>query len=342
MSNIIHKIKKKIPLDQYIHLCLYKHKYSYYEKNKIFGPRGDFITSPYVSSIFGEIVSIYMINHFLSRGITKCSFLEIGAGEGIMAKDILKTLKKFKNIKYEYFILEKSKNLKKIQKKNLKELNVKWIDNLKDFNKNNLFILSNELFDSFPVKHLKKIKNKWYEKYIFFDHTKNEIKSTFLKIKKIPNNILNFCNKNVNFIEYSPEIFNFLKNVSRLIKKYKDNCFMAIDYGYSDDYFKDTLQALKKHKKVSIYDDPGNSDITYLVNFKLLNEIFKRNNLSNILNMTQSKFLINNGILVRLENAKKNLKNKEERIKLEMAVNRLIDPKQMGTLFKVLTVTNEN
>tara|TARA_B100000212_G_scaffold196087_1_gene147975 strand:- start:2899 stop:3924 length:1026 start_codon:yes stop_codon:yes gene_type:complete len=341
MSNIIDKIKKKIPLDQYIDLCLYKNKHSYYEKNKIFGPRGDFVTSPYVSSIFGEVISIHILNYFLSRGITKCNLLEIGAGEGVMAKDIIKTLHKFKNIKFRYFILEKSKNLIKLQKKNLNKFNVKWVDNLKNFNKDNLFILSNELLDSFPVKHLKKMHNKWYEKYIFLDGRK-KIKSKYLRINKIPNNVLNFCNKNVNFIEYSPEIFNFLKNISRLIKKYKDNCFMTIDYGYSDDYFKDTLQALKKHKKVSIYDDPGNSDITYLVNFKLLNAIFKRNSLPNILNMTQSKFLINNGILLRLENAKKNLINQKNRTKLEMAVNRLIDPKQMGTLFKVLTVTNEN
>ena len=341
MSNIIDKIKKKIPLDQYIDLCLYKYKHSYYEKNKIFGPRGDFVTSPYISSIFGEVISVHILNYFLSRGITKCNLLEIGAGEGVMAKDIIKTLHKFKNIEFKYFILEKSKNLIKLQKKNLNEFNVKWVDNFKNFNKNNLFILSNELLDSFPVKHLKKIHNKWYEKYIFLDD-KKKIKSKYFQINKIPNNVLNFCNKNVNFIEYSPEIFNFLKNISRLIKKYKDNCFMTIDYGYSDDYFKNTLQALKKHKKVSIYDDPGNSDITYLVNFKLLNEIFKRNSLSNILNTTQSKFLINNGILLRLENAKKNLTDQKNRFKLEMAVNRLVDPKQMGTLFKVLTVTNEN
>ena len=45
---------------------------------------------------------------------------------------------------------------------------------------------------------------------------------------------------------------------------------------------------------------------------------------------------------MRLEQVKKNLTNKKSEAKLEMAVNRLIDPKQMGTLFKVLTVTNEN
>ena len=82
--------------------------------------------------------------------------MEVGAGEGIMAKDIIKTLQRFKNIEFKYFILEKSKNLIKLQNKNLKQFNVKWINNLKDFNKNNLFILSNELLDSFPVKHLKK------------------------------------------------------------------------------------------------------------------------------------------------------------------------------------------
>jgi len=343
MSNIINKIKKnKLPLDRYIDLCLYKHKYSYYEKNKIFGPRGDFITSPYISSIFGEVISIYILNYFLSRGITKFNLLEIGAGEGIMAKDIIKTLQKFKNIEFKYFILEKSKNLIKLQKRSLKKFNIKWIDNLKDFSKKNLFILSNELFDAFPVKHFKKVHGNWYEKFIFFDNKKKEIKSKYQKIKKIPSNIFNLCLKNVSFIEYSPKIFNFLNTVSRLIKKYKDNCFLTIDYGYYDDYFKDTLQALKKHKKISICDDPGNADITYLVNFKLINQIFKRNGLHNTQILTQSKFLINNGILIRMERAKKNLINEKSFTKLKMAVNRLINPKQMGTLFRVLTVTNEN
>ena len=66
MLKIINKLKKnKIPLDEYIDLCLYRFKESYYEKKFIFGPRGDFITSPYISSIFGEIIAIYILNYFL-------------------------------------------------------------------------------------------------------------------------------------------------------------------------------------------------------------------------------------------------------------------------------------
>ena len=143
---------------------------------------------------------------------------------------------------------------------------------------------------------------------------KKNLNQNILRLKKIPNNVLNLCIKNVNFIEYSPKIFKFLNNISRLIKKHKDNCFMTIDYGYYDDFFKDTLQALKKHKKVSIHHDPGNIDITYLVNFKLINQIFKKNCLTNTLNMSQSIFLIKNGILERLEQAKKNLINKKSKL----------------------------
>ena len=83
MQKIIDNIKKKpISLDQYINDCLYKYKSSYYEKDLIFGPRGDFITSPYISSIFGEIIAIFIINYFLKKKIFSFKILEIGAGEG--------------------------------------------------------------------------------------------------------------------------------------------------------------------------------------------------------------------------------------------------------------------
>ena len=58
--------------------------------------------------------------------------------------------------------------------------------------------------------------------------------------------------------------------------------------------------------------------------------------------MSQSKFLINTGILLRLEQAKKKLNSDKEKMKLEMAVKRLIDPANMGGLFKVLIVDNAN
>lgn len=343
MSKIVSKIKeKKITLDEFINLSLYKDKNSYYEKNKIFGVRGDYITSPYISSIFGEIISIYILNFFLNKGVSKFNILEIGAGEGLMAKDIINTLKKFEKINFKYSILEKSKNLKNLQKKKLKNFDVSWIHSLKNQNKKNLFIISNELLDAFPVKHLKKIKNIWYEKYVFYNKEKKEINSKYLRSKKNYKNILNLCNKDIAFIEYSPHIFKLLQEISNIIKYHSNNCFMTIDYGYYSNQYKNTLQGLKKHKKVSVFHDPGNTDITYLVNFNLIKQILKKNDINSTLNMSQSKFLINTGILLRLEQAKKKLNSDKEKMKLEMAVKRLIDPANMGGLFKVLIVDNAN
>ena len=341
MLKIINNIKKKkIPLDDYINTCLYKYKSSYYEKKKIFGPRGDFITSPYISSIFGEIIAIYITNYFLEKKLYSFSILEIGAGEGVMARDIINTINKFKNINFSYFILEKSENLKKKQKKNLNKLKVNWIKSLDDLECKNLFIVSNELLDAFPIKHLKKIKNNWYEKYVFYDFKLKKISTEYIKIKKEKYKIFKLINKKINFIEYSPGIISFISQITRLLIKNKYNCFLTFDYGYFEESFKNTLQGLKNHKKINIFSQPGEVDITYLVNFNLIKKIFnKKNNFNNII-MTQSEFLTRAGIIERCNQAKKNLNSENEKIKLDMAVNRLIEPNQMGTLFKSLIVTN--
>ena len=97
----------------------------------------------------------------------------------------------------------------------------------------------------------------------------------------------------LNFIEYEPDLENFLKKVSNLVKYCKNNIFITFDYGYNSIEFKNTLQAINKHKKVKIFNDIGNSDITHLVNFYYIKKIFKLNKVSNITYQSQSNFLIN-------------------------------------------------
>ena len=89
----------------------------------------------------GNYFNLYL-KFFLNKGVSKFNILEIGAGEGLMAKDIINTLKKFEKINFKYSILEKSKNLKNLQKKKLKNFDVSWIHSLKNQNKKNLFIIS--------------------------------------------------------------------------------------------------------------------------------------------------------------------------------------------------------
>ena len=103
---------------------------------------------------------------------------------------------------------------------------------------------------------------------------------------------------------------------------------------------KDTLMAIKKHKITELFNEFGNSDITYKLNFKLLKKI------TNILKLkcqgitTQRNFLINLGIQQRAEIISRNLpfsKNADIYYRLK----RLIDKNQMGDLFKVMLITDK-
>ena len=221
---ILEKIKKKkiLPLDQYIDFCLYKFKESYYQKKTKFGHGGDFVTSPHVSSIFSEMIAIWIVLFWNKIKKPKTlNILELGPGDGTMGKDIISSLGKinFFKSKVNYYFLEKSKSLKKIQKNTLKnEKNIYWIDNLKDFKKkDNLIILGNEFFDALPVKQFSKSGDSWFEKYVFFNKKKH-LSFVFKKAKlESIRRIEKIYNLKINkFIEYPLILEKLIKRISDL------------------------------------------------------------------------------------------------------------------------------
>ena len=142
--------------------------------------------------------------------------------------------------------------------------------------------------------------------------------------------------------EFSPDIFKFVTGISKVLMNCKNNFFLTIDYGYNSERYRNSLQGLMKHKKVDIFSNQGFVDITYLVNFNLIKSIFQKNKVSNINISTQSDFLKQNGIIERFNQSKKLLDSDEKISKLHLAVNRLINDKQMGSLFKVMTASNND
>ena len=344
---ILEKIKKKkiLPLDQYIDFCLYKFKESYYQKKTKFGHGGDFVTSPHVSSIFSEMIAIWIVLFWNKIKKPKTlNILELGPGDGTMGKDIISSLGKinFFKSKVNYYFLEKSKSLKKIQKKTLEnEKNIYWIDNLKDFKKkNNLIILGNEFFDALPVKQFSKSGDSWFEKYVFFNKKKH-LSFVFKKAKlESIRRIEKIYNLKINkFIEYPPILEKLIKNISDLLKN-KNSIFLTIDYGEDSRICNDTVQAIYKNSKSNILQNVGESDITYQVNFFHLIKLFKKNKLHLLEFTTQSNFLQKLGIKERAINAKKNVK-KNQQLLLDSALKRLLHPLEMGSLFKVLIISNQ-
>ena len=87
---------KDLPLDQFIEFALYDKADGYYMKKNPFGKEGDFITAPEMSQLFGEMIGMWCMSHWMSLGKPKTiDLLELGPGKGTLMKDILSVAKKF-------------------------------------------------------------------------------------------------------------------------------------------------------------------------------------------------------------------------------------------------------
>lgn len=123
------KLEGPIGLDEYMKICLYDKNFGYYTtKDHIFGEKGDFITAPEVSQMFGETIAIflYKILEDTFKFPTSWELLEIGAGRGFLMADILNSFSQFRCIEgLKVTIIEKSEKLSKIQQQNINNILLK-------------------------------------------------------------------------------------------------------------------------------------------------------------------------------------------------------------------------
>ena len=332
--------KKDLPLDQFIEFALYDKVNGYYMKKNPFGKEGDFITAPNITRLFSEIIAIWALTFWKSIGSPrKFNLLELGAGNGEMMKVIIETLKNFPDCfnNCNFQIHEKSEFLKKQQQFNLKSEKMTWIDSIK---MNNLFptiYLANEFFDALPIKQFFKRKEGWVERFVNFKDEKNaEFKEQLIDIKNIEQNLKFEISKDQEIIEYSPSSFEYLKDISNLIKN-NDGGLLIIDYGYLNLKMKETLLAIKNHKHSNILEDIGDSDITYNINFNLFKKFVRQFDELNFIITNQKKFLTSMGIIQRAEIISENIPF-SKKSDLFYRIRRLIDEKQMGELFKVMLI----
>ena len=275
------KIKKNdiLSLDEFIEEALYNKKFGYYMKNDPFGVKGDFITAPNISVLFSEMIAIWVVSFWESLNCPKkFNLIELGAGNGEMMSVIINTFNEFPlfknccNIK----ILEKSKLLKTIQKKIIKNKKVKWLNNLNELNNMPCIFIANEFFDALPIKQFIKVNNKWHERHVKFN---NFMKPEFIDIpsdiKKLEKKIQFKISSKQKFIEYSPSVSKYLKSITNKVKL-NNGGILIIDYGHINTKMKNTLQAVSKHKYIDVLKGFRNSDITYKLNFDLIIKIIKK------------------------------------------------------------------
>jgi len=173
MNKIINILKEKrsIPLDQFINISLYDKKFGYYMKKNPFGKEGDFVTSPLISNLFGEMLAIWCVAFWEHIGKPrKILLVELGPGDGTLCKDLLKIFRQFKNFynSLEINLLEVSYKLKTIQKVKINNRKVKWIKKINEINCGPVIFLGNEFFDHCLLNRYIKRKNYFLKSMLLY------------------------------------------------------------------------------------------------------------------------------------------------------------------------------
>src|SRR6478609_7613758 len=153
----------------YMGLCLTHPRSGYYTGSDPLGARGDFITAPEISQMFGELIGFFIVNLWQQMGEPKSfTLLELGPGRGTLMADALRAASKadgFENALHLQ-LFEQNTLLKGEQEKRLGKYSPYWSTDIDAVSEDPIFVIANEFFDALPLKQFVKTDDGWHERLV--------------------------------------------------------------------------------------------------------------------------------------------------------------------------------
>ncbi|MGK7896408.1 MAG: class I SAM-dependent methyltransferase [Xenococcus sp. (in: cyanobacteria)] len=357
-QNLLNLITQLITFAEYMNLVLYHPEYGYYSSGKVvIGSQGDYFTSSSLSSDFGQLLGQQFIEiwHKLEQP-NPFYLVEMGAGNGSLAMDILKYLQQSQVLDIEaldYIIIEASPALRKQQKETLQELINLGIDitwkNWTDIPDNSLIgcLFSNELLDAFPVHRLRVINQELKEIYVTVSEHKivevvGELSTPNLLdyFKLVEIDLLSSDYPNNYTTEVNLAALDWLSTVAQ---KLKQGYVITIDYGYPavkyyhPQRYQGTLNCYYRHRHHhNPYVNLGEQDLTAHVDFTALEKQGQLLGLETIGVTQQGLFLMALGLGDKLQALSQGNWEISEVMQRRDQLHQLINPTGLGG-FQVLT-----
>ncbi|TNE40079.1 MAG: class I SAM-dependent methyltransferase, partial [Alphaproteobacteria bacterium] len=147
--------------------------HGYYAKQDPFGAKGDFITAPEVSQMFGELIGLWAAETWALMGAPEdIQVVELGPGRGTLQADfqraIARALPPFWQA-LKLYMVEASPTLTARQQKTLKGKTcapATWVSALADVPEGPTILIANEFLDALPIRHFEHTKGAWHERRI--------------------------------------------------------------------------------------------------------------------------------------------------------------------------------
>ncbi|MCI5049499.1 MAG: SAM-dependent methyltransferase [Rickettsiales bacterium] len=332
-----------ISISDYMELCLSHPQYGYYIKHNPFGESGDFITAPEISQVFGELLGLWCADVWAQRGGGPAALVELGPGRGTLMSDALRATRMIEDF-HEHITVHMVETSPILQSEQFYKLQneherIEWHESIEQLPEKPLIIIANEFFDALPIRQHVQEDGQLKERCVGLSEDGKELafvnQTAGLSLAKGDSEI-----KDGTVIESCPLAKSMMGRLAEHIHQY-GGALIAIDYGYLGDSHQDTLQAVKDHNFHPVLKDPGKVDLTAHVDFASLLDVAADHGLATHGAVEQGKFLVRLGAEVRTERLLQTA-SQEQGEQLISGVKRLIDPAQMGELFKVIAVLSDH
>ena len=342
---LIDRLRREIALTgpmtvaDYVTRCLHDPQDGYYAARPNLGARGDFITAPLVSQMFGELIGLWAVEVWTRLGAPdRFRLVEVGPGDGTLMDDALRAARLAPGFleACDLVLIEPSAPLREAQARRLSDHDrtPRWVKSLHDVETDApVILIANEVLDCLPARQFMRTETGWAERRVGLDDSGGLTfgltapSAGFIKpaFDIAPGQIF----------EVSEQQTAFGRDLGALIRE-ASGAALLIDYGRDRPGPGDTLQALKRHEKVDPLSTPGEADLTQWADFPVVLEAAVRSGADVTGCRGQGDFLRALGVETRAQRLMQSRPDAAPVI--ERQLHRLTAPDPMGDLFKAACV----
>lgn len=323
----------------YVVRCLHDPQDGYYATRPAIGATGDFITAPMVSQMFGELIGLWAIELWRRLGAPeRVRLVEVGPGDGTLMADALRAARLDPDFLHavDLVLIEPSPPLRAAQARMLADSDVhpRWVSALDRIETDApVILIANEVLDCLPARQFVRTEDGWAERRIGVDDNGG---LTFGLVKitggfRRPE----FSVEPGQTVEISDQQAAFGRDLGSLVKA-AGGAALLIDYGRAKPEAGDTLQALKRHRKVDPLETPGEADLTQWADFPTVLEAAVHAGGDVTGCRSQGEFLRRLGIEHRAGALKAG--RPDAAATIDRQLERLVGDAQMGALFKACAI----
>lgn len=328
---------------EYMRLCLTHPKYGYYMNRDPLGAGGDFITSPEISQMFGELIGLWMAAVWQQMGAPEdVRIVELGPGRGTLMHDALRAAKTVGDFRDAIVVhlVEVSPALQQIQERRLEDLDtpILWHNALADVPDGPCIIIANEFIDALPVRQAVKQADGWHERFVdLAPGDRLVIVAADAPLPFFESSMPRQLRQAKTGALYEWRNDDIALELGRRARN--GGAALVIDYGHEQAGLGETLQAVAGHTFADPLRTPGEADLTAHVDFEALAQCAESMGARIHGPIAQRDLFLRLGIESRAAALKASAPQRAADI--EIAYSRLVagGAHGMGELFKAIAIT---